>query len=146
MLKGTFFYSSIFVLFIVGCSTSKVISIDSNVHMVSSSGAGFDTGGVRSNVYSAANKFCAKSGQTVLPVSYSDVKGKLASHPPSADLKFKCVKKSSISPIEDQSNTNKKSVTEKKDIYTELMKLNELKEKGIISESEFQTEKNKILN
>jgi len=134
MSKGTLFSYSVVFLFITGCSTSGVIPMGTDVYMVSSSGAGFDTGGVRSNVYEAANKFCDKNKQSLKAVSYESVKGKLASHPPSAELMFKCVKKT-----DDVSS-------DKKDIYTELMKLNELKEKGIITEKEFKLEKSKILN
>lgn len=35
---------------------------------------------------------------------------------------------------------------EKTDTYTELLKLNDLKEKGVLTEEEFQSEKAKILN
>lgn len=37
-------------------------------------------------------------------------------------------------------------IKEKKDMYSELMKLKELKENGIITEKEFENEKNEILN
>ena len=58
--------------------------------MVTSSGAGFSTAGVRSNVFKAANKYCGKQGFYFQPVSFESQKGKLASHPPSAELMFKC--------------------------------------------------------
>lgn len=137
MSKGVFICCSIISFLITGCSTSNVIPVGNDVYMVSSSGAGFDTGGVRSNVYEAANKFCDKSAKSLKQVSYESVKGKLASHPPSADLMFKCVSKN---------NASKKMTPVNKDIYSELLKLNELKEKGIISEKEFESEKIKILN
>ncbi len=45
----------------------------------------------------------------------------------------------------DEVKADIKTSSDKQDMYTELMKLNELKEKGIISEDEFATEKAEIL-
>lgn len=156
MSKGTLFSCVVGCLVISGCTTSNIIKTGTDVYMVTSSGAGFSSAGVRSNVFDAANKFCGKKGQLIQPVSFESEKGKLASHPPSAELMFKCINKgeeidsSSLTESKqlkiDQYVTIKESKqTVKKDIYTELMKLNELKEKGIISEEEFKTEKSKIL-
>jgi hypothetical protein len=150
MSKGIVFSCFIVSIFITGCSTSNVVPMGSDLYMVSSSGAGFDTGGVRSNVYNAANKFCNKKGMPFKLVSYKSKNGKLASNPPSAELSFKCENVTDNTDLmlaeKERAQVDENLAPVKKDVYSELMKLNDLKEKGIISEKEFQIEKSKILN
>ena len=80
------------VLAICGCVSSDVISAGPDTYMVSASGAGFATAGVRESVYKKANEFCAARGLVMVPVSLKVRPGALAQHPPSADLVFRALK------------------------------------------------------
>ena len=75
-----------------GCTCSKVIAAGPDTFMVSASGAGFGTGGVRTEVYEKANKYCAERGLVMVPVSLDARLGELGRHAPTADLVFRALK------------------------------------------------------
>lgn len=60
--------------------------------MISASGAGFSTGGVRARTYQEAQRFCAKRGLVFVPVSFDAQGGELGRRPPTADLVFRALK------------------------------------------------------
>ena len=73
-------------------------------------------------------------------VSKDDPEAKRTSLTPRPDIVIE--KKSEISAdIETKDQTEKS-----KDVYTELMKLDDLRKKGIITKEEFETQKKKILS
>jgi len=149
------------VLFFAGCVSSDVISAGPDTYMVSASGAGFATAGVREVVYKKANDFCAAKGLVMVPVSFKAKPGELGRSAPSADLTFRALKPGdpAIGRPDamdvDQSvavNQNVKvsfkdeSKTEKQaDTYTELIKLDDLRKRGILSDAEFENAKRKLL-
>jgi len=77
-------------LLLTGC-TSDVLHVGKDTYMVSSSGAGFSTGGVRTSVIEKANKFCAEQGKVMVILSLDVQPGRLGRNPPSADLTFRAV-------------------------------------------------------
>lgn len=81
-----------FMLCLTSCSTSNVIPCGLDTFMVSSSGAGFGTGGVRENCFEKANKYCAQRGLVMMPVSFDARGGELGSHPPTAELTFRALR------------------------------------------------------
>ena len=60
--------------------------------MVTASGAGFSTAGVREKVYAKANKYCQERGLVMMPVSFRASPGELGRHAPNADLVFRALK------------------------------------------------------
>lgn len=76
----------------VSCRTSGVIPCGPDTYMVTSSGAGFGTAGVRTNCFEKANKFCAERGLVMVPVSFDARGGELGKRPPSADLTFRALR------------------------------------------------------
>jgi hypothetical protein len=82
----------VIVVFIMGCTTSRVMPAGEELYIVSSSGAGFSSASVRENVYASANKFCSKKNQTVKSVNLKTREGRAAVNPPSAELTFRCVR------------------------------------------------------
>ncbi len=60
--------------------------------MVSSSGVGFSTGGVRASTYQKAKKFCDDRGLVFVPVSFDAQGGVYGRRPPTADLVFRALK------------------------------------------------------
>lgn len=152
---------SVVGLLLSGCVSSDVISAGPDTYMVSASGAGFATAGVREKVYKKANDFCAARGLVMVPVSFKARPGELGRNPPSADLVFRALKPGdpaigrpelletdeSIAvtqnvrvAVKDETQKEKQS-----DLYTELMKLDDLKKRGILSEAEFEQAKQKLL-
>jgi len=143
---------------LAGCSTSKVIRTSQDTFMVTSSGAGFGTAGVRENVFNAANDYASKQGLVMVPVSFKAKAGELGRNPPSADLIFKLVKPGDPS-IGQTSLTEAEQVqvkqdiqirsstdnTKDQDVYTELLKLDDLRKRGILTEAEFEAAKARLL-
>lgn len=108
----------------------------------------------KAEVYQEAAEFCNKKNlevftlrETVTPAA----QGRLGS----TELHFKCVTpggtaqplvKDADQVVNVNGNVNGSSESSKsKDMYTELKKLKELKDSGIITQKEFDIEKNKIL-
>lgn len=109
----------------------------------------------KAEVYQEANVFCMKKGlevftlrETVTPAA----PGRLGS----TELHFKCVQpggtaqplvKDADKVVNVKSNLNVKPTTsDSKDLYTELKKLKELKDSGVITQKEFDIEKKEILS
>jgi hypothetical protein len=83
------------ILGLVGCSfmSPEVISTGPDTYTVTSgTSIGFSSAGVRTEVYRAANEFCAKRGLVMVPVSIDAREGELGRHPPSATLVFRALK------------------------------------------------------
>ena len=146
------------LLMISGCSSSKVIETGPQTYTVSTSGAGFSTAGVRQVVYEKANEFCTPKGLVMFQVSYQEEVGRLFLNPPSALLVFRCnVKddKNKTEAIENNSNGRnvkikdiKRAASEenkKLDLHSELLKLDDLRKRGLLSNDEFNKEKKKLL-
>jgi hypothetical protein len=153
----------IFVMSLVvlsGCSTSNVIATGPDTYMVSASGAGFASAGVREAVYKKANGFCSSKGLVMVPISFKAREGKLGSHPPSADLIFRALKPGDpdigrpmiydhnqnvniTKSIKISGNENNKNV--ESDLHSELLKLDDLRKRNLLSDAEFKKEKEKLL-
>ena len=74
-----------------GCTTGSVVKSGPNTYSVTSTGAGFSTDGVRSNVYQKAEEYCSKQNLVMIEVSIDTQAGAYGRHPPNADLKFRCL-------------------------------------------------------
>jgi len=89
-LLKTIFLLTLGVL-LSGC-TSGIIPAGPDTYMVSASGAGFSTGGVRAATYQKANRFCQERGLVMVPVSFDAQGGVYGRRPPTADLVFRALK------------------------------------------------------
>lgn len=152
---------SISLIALSGCVSSGVISTGPDTYMVSASGAGFATAGVREVVYKKANDFCASKNLVMVPVSFKAKEGQLGRNPPSADLIFRALKagdpaierpeitdaSENIAITQNVKISTKQDVKNdiKADIYSELLKLDDLRNRGILSKDEFEKEKQKLL-
>ena len=144
---------------LVGCTTSNVISTGPDTYMVTSSGAGFSTAGVKENVFGKANEFCEEKGLIMVPVSFNAKPGVAGRNVPSADLTFKALKPGDprikemnlteadqrVEVKQDISVNTTDNTPKREDIYTELLKLDDLREKGILTDEEFESQKAKLL-
>jgi len=138
-MTKTIFTSAIIFLITTGCSSTGVVPMSQDSYFIGKKDGSPGIGVSLSNkaaVYREANEFCSKKNlevqtldETVIPAA----PGRLGS----TELHFKCVQQGgAIKPIVKDTD---------KDMYTELNKLKELKDSGIITQEEFDTEKKQIL-
>lgn len=148
-----------------GCASNPgVVKLSSDTYSLSATDKGgsmSDIGSTKTQMEREANDFAAKQGKVVSPVSMKDtptaVQGFTA-----IEYQFKLVDKGSLPPpVVLATQPAPMSVSgvaapalaapaaqpvHSHDIYAELIKLDELRKRGILTEDEFTSEKKKILN
>ena len=118
-------------------------------------------GVLRKEAYEEANKFAESKGMVAEVISVNEVPAGFARWP-QVDLRFKLVSagdresagKVSTLTVRSQAGydamgnptAGEVTATSEIDLYTELKKLGELKEKGLLTEDEFQREKKRLLD
>ena len=163
-----------FIFTIAGCANPPIIPISNDTYMLSKedhAGIFGSMAKLKADVITEANQFAESNGKIALPIS---VREKPVGNSPgdwaTFEYQFKLVDKNSREIGDSTINTNRKvmpirpnisvqsseaisadinvksQANTKSDIYTELVKLDELRKRGIISESEFQTQKAKLLS
>lgn len=147
----------------IGCTTgSQVMPASGGAYTVTKSGTtGFTSLGVlRKEAYEDANKFARSKGMAAEVISVNEVPAGFARWP-QVDLRFRLVSateressgKTPALTIRTQAGhdamgnptAGEVTATKEIDLYTELKKLGELKEKGLLTEEEFQKEKKRLL-
>ena len=155
-------YTALLSACLVGCaSNSGVTTIGRDTYMVSRQAAtGFSgSGTLKAEAFQEATQFCEKSGKHLQVVStYEAPPPYIFGNFPKAEVQFMCLeakdselgrpklKRAPDSVIEVKSETRAKvEAATTTDTYSELLKLDDLRKKGIISDSEFESQKKKIL-
>jgi Short C-terminal domain len=150
-------------LIFAGCaSNSGIMPIGKDTFMVSRQAAtGFSgSGTLKAEAFQEANKHCESLGKSLQVVSTHEATPPyILGNFPKAEIQFMCLeskdaelgrpklKKEPDSAIEIKAETRAKTENIKQtDTYTELIKLDELRKKGIITDSEFEAQKKKILS
>lgn len=148
---------------LAGCaSNSGIQPIGKDTFMVSRQAAtGFSgSGTLKAEAFQEANRYCENLGKYLQVVNTHEAAPPyILGNFPKAEIQFMCLdskdselnrpklKKEANSIIEIKSNIPvKNSKSENVDIYTELLKIDDLRKKGIITESEFQNQKKKLLS
>lgn len=132
------------LLFFVACGSPKVVPMNGDTYLISARSAQVGFGppeGLKAEIYQEANNFCATKGMVVETVSLDMVNSGFA-RPGSVALQFRCVSKP-------DPNTPKQTVKpayEKSEIEKKLDELMKLKEKGLITQDEFDKKKKDILD
>ena len=157
----------VLLLTLVGCANPSIVKISPDTYMLFREDHGGIFGSASSlqaGVISDANKFAQKQNKVAIPIS-SNFKpmGNGPAQWASFEYQFRVVDKSdsevkrtALVPradivIEKHENVkvdiNSKHIsTEKKDIYSELTKFDDLRKKGVITDAEFEAKKKKLLN
>lgn len=147
---------------LTGCATtSGVAPIGEDTFMISRNGAGFwsSTAQIKAEALKDADNFCTQKGKKlqVVRTNQHEASGRPGDFP-GAEVEFMCLGKNdpelnrpklrkeadSVIEIKQDVRTTG-SVTKSKDAYTELIKLDDLRKKGILTEAEFQEQKRKLL-
>jgi len=159
--------SIVAVLLLSGCATSSgVAKMGEDTYLISRNGAGFwsSTAQVKAEALKDADAYCSKNGKKiqVIHTSQHEASGRPGDFP-GAEVQFMCLnagdqelsrpklRKEADTVVEIKQEIKQEikhtgSARQSKDIYQELLKLDDLRKKGILSEEEFKAEKTKLLN
>lgn len=147
-----------------GCANPGIVKISNDTYMLSRedhAGVFGNAGTLKAEVIRDANAFAEKLGKIAIPIS-QDSSPASAGHFASFEYQFRVVekndpearraalKRNSDFVIEKNENisaniTNTDTSQKQTDVYGELIKLDDLKKRGIISDSEFEMQKQKLL-
>ena len=150
------------IITLAGCaSNSGIMPIGKDTFMVSRQAAtGFSgSGTLKAEAFQEANGYCEELGKSLQVVRTNEAAPPyILGNFPKAEIQFMCLdsrdaelsrpklKKEADSVIEIKSEVNKNEHSKSVDTYAELIKLDELRKKGIITDSEFEAQKKKILS
>jgi hypothetical protein len=135
-----------------------------DTYMISQTSAGGvfkSMSSLKADVMKRANAFAESKGKIAIPVASKETPARPGRNMPNFEYQFRLVDKgdplasgNALVPradvvIENQVHpvpvTNAKDEPESRDIYRELLKLDDLRKRNIITESEFEAEKQKLL-
>lgn len=150
---------------LVACANPGIVQISPDTYLLSRT----DKGGIfgnpsamKADVLREANEFAESKGKIAIPLTIRETPLVVGQRFASIEYQFRVVDKSdpeakrtSLVPRADvviektekiSADISSKDQTEKpKDVYTELLKLDDLRKRGILSEAEFETQKKKLL-
>ena len=149
-----FLLGAISLAFVVsGCANRGIVKLSPDTYMLARS----DRGGIfgnasamKADVIREANEFAESQGKIAIPISLEESPlwpGKLAS----VEYQFRVVDKSNPNAqrtnhiLQSNDAKTKDQTNRQKDIHAELIKLDDLRKKGIINDAEFEMQKKKIL-
>jgi hypothetical protein len=154
--------SIVFVVVLGGCATSKPIPLSNDTYMISQTSAGGmfkSMSSLKNEVITRANAFAASKGKVAIPIASKESPA-YPGHMPNFEYQFRLVDKNdprasgaALVPRPDMVIQNTGTTTadiemknvSSNDVYAELMKLDDLRKKGIITEEEFQDQKRRVL-
>ena len=154
--------SIVVALLFTGCaSNSGVVPIGKDTFMVSRQAAtGFSgSGTLKAEAFQEASEYCQNIGKSLQVVNtYEAAPPYILANFPKAEIQFMCLdqkdvelnrpklKKEADTVIEIKNKvTTKDEPIKSNNTYTELIKLDDLRKKGIITETEFNEQKRKLL-
>ena len=165
-MKASTYISILFVaIFLLGCANPGIVKLSPDTYMLSRAdhaGIFGNTAKLKASVIEDANKFAESMGKVAIPLSTNETPV-YPGHFATFEYQFRVVDKDDPEARRTHLLPRPKAVIEKHekidadiktedkgskriDTYTELIKLDDLRKKGIITEAEFENEKAKILN
>jgi hypothetical protein len=129
-----------------GCSTPGVVQVSSDTYMVTildrTGMLSIEPAKVNAQAINQAMEFAEAKGKSISPVSFEQHSGGLIGEWGSVEYRFKLVDKEVPQAKRAKADDNDNN----QDVYAELVKLDDLRKKGILTEAEFASEKQKLLN
>jgi predicted AAA+ superfamily ATPase len=153
----------LFSLLISCVSSTGIVSIGEDTYMIGkSTNLQASSTIVKASAFREASKFCADKNRHIQVVHTSEKDMALGHNMTTVELQFMCLrqddpelqrpklKKEADVVIEKKEDVSidvklKDQAENEKDVYTELIRLDDLRKKGIITEDEFETLKRKLL-
>ena len=151
-------------IFLSGCANPGIVKLSPDTYMLSRAdhaGIFGNTASLKASVIKDANDFAASMGKVAIPLGSNETPV-YPGHFATFEYQFRVVdkddpeaKRTHLVPrsdivIESNEKIDADIITEKKsepiDIYNELTKLDDLRKRGIITDTEFEAEKARILN
>jgi hypothetical protein len=157
------FVLSLLILAVDGCATAPAVPMGNDTYMISQTSAGGvfrSMSSLKTSVIERANAFAASKGKVAIPLASKESPA-YPGHMPNFEYQFRLVDKNdpraeggALLPRPDMvvemhqpvSGAQGNAPSKTTDVYTELLKLDDLRKRGIISDSEFESQKQKILS
>ena len=153
------------VTVVTGCFNPKIVKVAPDTYLLSRvdhAGMFGNATAMKVDVIREANEFAESQGKIAIPVYLNETPA-WPTHFATCDYQFRLVDKTdpearranfSLRPNVEIEKTEKATVDvrtkdqieRQKDIYAELIKLDDLRKRGIISDAEFEAQKKKLLN
>jgi hypothetical protein len=150
---------------VAGCANPGIVQVSPDTYILSRedhAGIFGSASSLKAGVLSDANAFAAAQGKVAIPISAHETPVGVMARWAKFDYQFRVVDKNdpearrtSLLPRPDVviEKTEKISADfrtkddspKTKDVYSELIKLDDLRKKGILTEAEFETQKKKLL-
>lgn len=151
---------------LIGCANPGIVSLSPDTYMLTRT----DKGGIfgnasamKADVIREANEFASSQGKVAIPLFVHEQPMLVGRQLASIEYQFRVVDKSdpearrtSLKPMPNMVIESKETIkvdaqtksenVGQKDIYGELIKLDDLKKRGILSEAEFEAQKKKLLS
>jgi hypothetical protein len=150
---GTLFPVSMVCIALTGCATSapSPVSIGNNTYVVTrtaKSGFTLDTDELKAEAMQDATKFCAAQGKQLKIVTLTEIKPKYYTQDfASVKIVFKALDAGDPELRSEPVLTERSGTSLSTDaVYDALNKLDDLRKRGILTEEEFQVEKQKVLS
>ena len=147
------------VLALVACASADIVPMGTNTYMISQTSAGgifTNMGTLKSEVIQRANSFAESKGKVAIPLAAREQPA-FPGRMPNYEYQFMLVDRNDPRAangrlvktpdmlIENRGQVPNNESTRSPDVYTELLKLDDLRKKGILTETEFETQKRRIL-
>jgi hypothetical protein len=153
------------VLILAGCANPGIVQLSPDTYMLSRvdhAGVFGNAAALKAGVIKEANQFAESKGKVAIPVTARETPA-YPGHFATFEYQFRVVdnndaeaKRTSLVPRADvviektekiSADVRTKDESDKKaDLYTEIMKLDELRKKGLITDAEYESQKQKLLN
>ena len=146
LLNRSLFLLTAATVVFAGCSTPGVVQLSPDTYMVTvQDRAGMlstEPAEVKAQAINQAMEFAETKGKNISPVSFEEHAFGLIGEWASVEYRFKLVDKEAPQ----VKRTTGDDPDKKPDVYAELVKVDDLRKKGILTEAEFVSEKQKLLN
>ena len=134
-------------LTLTACGNTGIVPMDGDTYMVSEKKAkvGFVNASEESaSVYRQANEFCSQQGKEVETLDLQTVDSG-AMRSASATLQFRCADTASAVEASSTEAPAADDPTNTDELYSEILKLDDLRQRGLITDEEFEQEKKELL-
>ena len=150
------------VLALAACATAKPIPMGNDSYIISQTSAGGifrSMSSLKTDVIRRANAFAASKGKVAVPLAGKESPA-YPGHMPSFEYQFRLVDKNdpraegnallprpdAVVEVNQTPTSSGRPSSASSDLYNELIKLDDLRKRGIISEDEFKAQKQKLLS
>lgn len=126
---------------IAGCQSSGIVRLSPDSYMLcknSAAGMFANMPKLRASVIGEANAFAESKGKIALPISSHDSRPPFGF--PTFEYQFRLVDTNALQA------TRAAMPEEEHDLYSELIKLDDLRKKGLLTDAEFDAQKKKLLD